>query len=241
MDSYFVDYATNIIGETNYGLSGTEIARYCSEFAIKYNVPIPYGSYPFPKTLANKRTALRENVNKFSGEQQFEIILSLCNLNKFEQNESVKEVKVRLLKNYGSTYGFNKIVDAEVIAETYHWLKDYPKAFEKYNDGLTKFEANLFERNAIDDMRLSLELVVKSLLGNEKSLENQLPEIGARLKEQGISSEIRNMYVKVLEYYTKYQNAYIKHDDRVNKNEMEYIIEITSLMMKFLIKTLRAK
>lgn len=78
-------------------------------------------------------------------------------------------------------------------------------------------------------------------MGNEKSLENQLPEIGARLKEQGISSEIRNMFVKVLEYYTKYQNTYIKHDDRVNKDEMEYIIEITSLMMKFLIKTLRVK
>lgn len=241
MDSYFIEYATNVIGETEKGLSGSEIARHSTDFAIKYNVQIPYGSYPFPKTLPNKRTALRENIKQFSGEQQFEFLLSLCKLNKFEQNESVKEVKVRLLKNYGSTYGFNKIVDAEVIAETYHWLKDYPKAFEKYNEGLIKFEANIFERNAIDDMRLSLELVVKKLLGNEKSLENQLGEIGAKLKEQNISPEIRNMYVKVLEYYTKYQNTYIKHDDRVNKNEMEYIIEITSLMMKFLIKTLNNK
>lgn len=240
MDSYFIEYATNIIGETEKGLSGSEIARYSSDFAIKYNVQIPYGSFPFSNMIA-KRVALRENINKFSEEQQFEFLLWLCNLIKFEHNEPVKEVKVRLLKNYGSTYGFNKIVDAEVIAETYHWLKDYPNAFKKYHEGLTKFEANLFERNALDDMRLSLELVVKSLLGNEKSLENQLPEIGARLKEQGISSEIRNMYAKVLEYYTKYQNAYIKHDDRVNKNEMEYIIEITSLMMKFLIKTLNNK
>lgn len=238
MDSYFVDYATNIIGETDQGLSGSEIARYSSDFAIKYNVQIPYGSYPFSNMVA-KRVALRENIYKFSGEQQFEFLLWLCNLNKFEQNDSVKEVKVRLLKNYGSTYGFNKVIDPEVVAETYHWLKDYPNAFEKYNEGLTKFEANLFERNALDDMRLSLELVVKSLLGNEKSLENQMAEIGARLKERDISSEVRNMFVKVLEYYTKYQNAYIKHDDRVNKDEMEYIIEITSLMMKFLIKTLR--
>lgn len=155
MDSYFVEYATNIIGDTEKGLSGSEIVRYCSDFAIKYNVQIPYGSYPF-STMIAKRVALRENVLRFSKEQQFEFLVSLCDLNKFEQNDAVKELKIRLLKNYGSTYGFNKVIDPEVVAETYHWLKDYPNAFKKYNEGLTKFEAKLFERNALDDMRLSL-------------------------------------------------------------------------------------
>jgi len=43
-----------------------------------------------------------------------------------------------------------------------------------------------------------------------------------------------NMVVKVIEYYTKYQNNYVKHDDNVNEIE----IEQTRIIMKFLIKML---
>ena len=35
--------------------------------------------------------------------------------------------------------------------------------------------------------------VVKDLLGNGKSLENQIAEIGAKLKSTGASVELRNM------------------------------------------------
>ncbi|MEC1742262.1 hypothetical protein [Schinkia azotoformans] len=238
MDSHFITYATDVLGDTQSGLSGSEIAKYSTEFAVKYNVAIPYGTYPFPKTLSNKRTALRRNIEEFSGEQQFQIILWLCELPQLEQQEPIKNLKLRLLTNYGKQYGMINIPDSSVVDETYHWLIDYPRALEKYNESLIKYHANLFVRSSIDDMRLSFELVVKEILCNEKSLENQIQEIGSRLKEKDVSAELRNMYVKLVDYYTKYQNTYVKHDDRVNKNEIEYIIELTSLMMKFLIKTL---
>lgn len=238
MDSHFITYATDIIGETQYGLSGSEIAKYSTEFAVKYNVAIPYGTYPFPKTLPNKRTALRRNVEEFSGEQQFEFIHWLCELPELAEQEAIKTLKLRLFTNYGNQYGMINIHNSSIVEETYHWLNDYPKALEKYNEGLLKFQANLFERSSIDDIRLSFELAVKQILNNDKSLENQVSEIGSKLKEKDVSPELRNMYVKLMDYYTKYQNTYVKHDDRVNKNEMEYIIELTSLMMKFLIKTL---
>ena len=238
MDSHFITYATDVLGDTQSGLSGSEIAKYSTEFAVKYNVAIPYGIYPFPKTLSNKRTALRRNIEEFSGEQQFQIILWLCELPQLGEQESIKTLKLRLLTNYGKQYGMINIANSSIVEETYHWLNGYPKALEKYNEGLTKFEANLFERSSIDDIRLSFELVVKQILKNDKSLENQISEIGSRLKEKDVSPELRNMYVKLMDYYTKYQNIYVKHDDRVNENEIEYIIELTSLMMKFLIKTL---
>ncbi|MFH5781510.1 hypothetical protein [Heyndrickxia oleronia] len=238
MDSHFITYATDILGDTQSGLSGSEIAKYSTEFAVKHNVAIPYGTYPFPKTLPNKRTALRSNIEKFSGEQQFQLIHWLCELPQFKEQESIQTLKLRLLTNYGKQYGMINIPNSSIVEETYHWLNDYPKALEKYSEGLTKFQANLFERSSIDDIRLSFELVVKQILINDKSLENQISEIGSRLKEKDVSPELRNMYVKLMDYYTKYQNTYVKHDDRVNKNEIEYIIELTSLMMKFLIKTL---
>lgn len=85
------------------------------------------------------------------------------------------------------------------------------------------------------------KLLVKDLLGNGKSLENQNDELGRKLKDFGAVSELRNMFIKVIEYYTKYQNNYVKHDDKVNEKDMEYIIELTSVIMKYLIKIIGSK
>jgi hypothetical protein len=44
----------------------------------------------------------------------------------------------------------------------------------------------VFLRNVLDDMRLSLELLLKAVLGNDKSLENQIPQLGGFIKEKGL-------------------------------------------------------
>lgn len=85
-------------------------------------------------------------------------------------------------------------------------------------------------------MRLSFELLVKDLLGNNKSLENQISELGGMLKVTDASFELRNMVTQVIKYYTDFQNNHVKHKDKVNSNEIEYVIELTSVVMKFLLK-----
>jgi len=90
-------------------------------------------------------------------------------------------------------------------------------------------------------MRLSFELLVKELLSNNKSLDNQKVELLKQLKATAVSPELRNMIEKIFDYYMKYQNTYVKHDDNVNSNEIEYIIELSCVMMKFLIQMLRQK
>ena len=85
-------------------------------------------------------------------------------------------------------------------------------------------------------MRLAFELLIKDLLGNNKSLENQIADIGSMLKKFGASAEIRNMVTKIIKYYTDFQNNHVKHTDAVNGDELEYVIELTSVIMKFLIK-----
>ena len=74
-------------------------------------------------------------------------------------------------------------------------------------------------------------------MNNNKSLENQIQEIGQYLKNAGASKELRNMIVSVINYYTGYQNNHVKHNDKVNKDELEYVIELTSVIMKYLIKS----
>jgi len=94
----------------------------------------------------------------------------------------------------------------------------------------------VFTRNLLDDLRLSLELLLKGIFKNSKSLENQIELLGEYLKEKGGSKELTNMFVKLVDYYSKYQNTYVKHDDAVIEEEIEFIFEITSSFMKHIVR-----
>lgn len=231
----FINFASDILGSTSLGLSGSKIAEYCSAYAIDFNVTIPYPDYPFTD-LPNKRTALRENLKAFSSAQQFKIIKELCELEIFQENKDVKDLKIKLVTRYGqlSEAGSSKEVNEALIEETKHWLQDYPESLKLYQEALSKFDNKIFKRNLLDDLRLSLELLLKKILGNDKSLENQLGDIGTFIQARKGSKELTNMFVKLIDYFSKYHNTYVKHDDAVIENEIEIIFEMTCSFMKFL-------
>lgn len=235
IDNAFVTYASDILADTNEGLSGTKIVEYCNSYAVDFNRRIPYSSYPFD--APNKRTALRGNINAFDGPEQFRIIKDLCELSQFVDNEKVKDLKLKLYARYG-VLATEKISETDLVQKTKHWLGGYPDALKQYDSALAKYEGGIFERNTLDDMRLSFELLVKALLNNGRSLENQIADLGVQLKIANASSELRNMVTQIIKYYTDFQNNHVKHNDAVNENEIEYVIELTSVVMKYLIKVL---
>ncbi len=79
-------------------------------------------------------------------------------------------------------------------------------------------------------------MLLKQLLENEKYLENQLSAIGEFVKVRGGSTELSNMLVKLVDYYTKFQNTYVKHGDAVPSSEAEFVLEITVCFMKHFIR-----
>ena len=234
----FINFAADILGETQTGLSGSKIAEYCLAYTIDYNVEIPYSEYPFPPNVQNKRTALRKNLQAFMPEQQFKIIKELCELEQFKENSNVKDLKIKLISRYGhlATDKRTEKINEPLIEETKHWLNDYPDSLKLYEEALNKFENKIYQRNLLDDLRLSLEKLLQKIFENKKSLENQLSEMGSFIKERKVSKELNNMFVKLIGYYSKYQNTYVKHDDAVIETEIEIIIEITCSFMKFLIR-----
>ena len=116
--------------------------------------------------------------------------------------------------------------EAGIMPLTYSQLSVCPAAQTVYKSGITKYAEKKFDRNVLDDMRLSF--------GNGKSLENQTSELGSKLS--GYHTEIRNLVIKTVDYLCKYQNHYVKHNDAVNPEEIDYIIEQTSATINFLIK-----
>ena len=81
-----------------------------------------------------------------------------------------------------------------------------------------------------------MELLLKVIFGNGKSLENQISEIGMFISNNGGSKQFTNMFRTLVDYYSKYQNTFVKHNDAVIEEEVEFIFEMTSSFMKHLVK-----
>ena len=129
----------------------------------------------------------------------------------------------------------NSLAKEVTIKETQHWLDAYPEVKTIFDKALAKYEKHEYQRNVLDDMRLALETLLKKVLRNEKSLENQKDEIGKFLKSKGYSSEFTNMFIKLLDYFSKYQNNYIKHNDNVPEKEIDFTLHLTTLFMRNLL------
>lgn len=236
IDSAFISHVSHILADTNEGLSGSEICKHFSKYAVEYKTQIPYSQYPFPKGTPNKSTAFQKNLMSFLPEQQYIIIRELCDLPKFSQNDKVRELLTKLVGNY-SYYSNDTGQFPEIVVEIKGWLNDYPKAKEHYESALNKKSNGIFTRNLLDDLRFSLESLVKEILNNDKSLENQKSELGRFLKGKGVSTEIRTLYTdKIMDFYTSYQNNNVKHQDNYKDIEVDFILEQTTVLMRFLIK-----
>ena len=104
IDDVFLRHAADILADTNTGLTGSEIVKFCNSYAIDFNVNIPitssnFGS--FGSVVPNKRTALYKNLVAFNACQQFKIIKELSELDKFTNNEDVKKLKAQLYESFG--------------------------------------------------------------------------------------------------------------------------------------------
>ena len=237
ISAVFLTHAAGALGDTDLGATGQDIVTITSAYAADGSVELPHPSYPIE---INKRTVLYENLMALPPRSAYQALLDLCeNKNvRLRNAEEATKLKMTLVARYGhlSDLSSERSVSHGLISGTQQWLDSYPNALALYNEALAKYEAGVSERNCLDDLRLALELLVRTVLSNEKSLENQIQPLGIFLKNRGGSPEFRNMFVKLVEYYAKYQNTYVKHNDAVLEEEIEFTIEMTSSFAKHLVR-----
>jgi hypothetical protein len=236
----FISRACALLADTNTGMTGPQIVDAINAYADQWNVQVPYPSYPFD--APNKRSALEMSIKAFWPSQQFVILEELCEHHTFPAFSPTKDERRKLKAELFTRFGHlrpNKEVrelDVPLVDDTRHWLGAHPSALAKLEEAKLKYDAKVFQRNLIDDLRLGLELLLKSVLENAKSLENQVQPIGARLKERGASPQFANMFTRLLDYYCKYQNDHVKHDDKLPEEEVEFIFEMTASFMKHIVR-----
>ena len=236
INNEYLSYAARILADTNEGLSGSEICKFCNQYAVKYAKTIKHTKLPFAKGVSNKAQVLRENLACFEPDQQFVIIQDLCDLEKFSNNEQVNELKVILTRDY---YHLAPQEIAEQILETVNqvknWLDGYPEAKKYYEGALEKMSCKIYKRNLLDDLRCSLEALVKDILQSKSSVENLKSDLGNYLKENNVNVEIRNLYITLLKFFLEDQNNNVKHNDLSKKIEVDFIFNQTTVLMQFLI------
>lgn len=162
----------------------------------------------------------------------------MCDLPQFVGKADIKDLRIKLVSRFGHFFEPDAAgqVSEPLVTETKHWLEGYEPSFRLYVSAEEKYRGGVFSRNLLDDLRLSVESLLKHILLNSKSLENQIPPIGTFLASKAGSPELRNMFMKLLDYYTKYQNTYVKHDDAVIEEEIEIVFELTSSFIKHLVR-----
>lgn len=127
-------------------------------------------------------------------------------------------------------------LDKPMVIDVINWLNSYEKAQKQYRQALNDMLKGKYDRQVVDSLRLALELFLKQFLKNDKSLENQTKDLGAYLKGKKLSTEVKNMFFKLIDCYAKYNDSHAKHDDSVDENEVEFLLYLTGSFIHFLIK-----
>jgi hypothetical protein len=219
------------------GLSGGKVVELTSAYAYDFGVDVKYARYP--NDAPNKRSMLLDNLAAFQPQQQYQIVRELCDrVDPVGKLPEIIKLKTKLFVEFAEFADQDQLTDMHrtLLVETRHWLADHPESQKLFNEALQKHDQGVFRRNTLDDLRLALELLLRSLFGNAKSLENQISAIGKFVGDRSGSPELANMFQKLVDYFSKYENTYVKHDDAVIVAEVEFVFELTSSFMKHFIR-----
>jgi tetratricopeptide (TPR) repeat protein len=132
------------------------------------------------------------------------------------------------------------LLDELLIEDVLNGLIKYPDANKAFNDAIRKYKENNPEnnRNLLDDLRVSLEQILRNILKNKTMLEKQTPALTKWLEAKNINEQtIKNVCSLHIISYTNLQNEAVKHKIGIfTPPEIEYLIYQTGLFLRFLIE-----
>lgn len=131
------------------------------------------------------------------------------------------------------------LLDEEVINQDLDWLSDYPKVLKPFEQALKTYSTDDRDnyRSLFDNLRFALEQLLRTILNNKKSFENQERQLLVWLSGRGIHQQVLNMYKQLLfGPYRIYQNDAVKHGEEYAEDEAEFMIYLTGTFMRLLLQ-----
>ena len=167
--------------------SANELIDLTYEFAKGYNKNIPIDNPNYE--LFNKKELLSENLNVLSDDEKIDFLSQIKYHSRLCEDDFLRD-EIDLLVKDASNGVIKARNSVSSLLETY---SDDLKNLWKKTYG---FYDHMDYRNALDNMRLTIELLVKDITDSEASLENQQKYLGEFLKDKEISKETRNMFLE---------------------------------------------
>lgn len=131
------------------------------------------------------------------------------------------------------------LLDDEIVNRTLLWLNEHPKVLQPYETALKLYmeQDESKQRNLLDNLRFAIEQLLKEILQNNKSLENQQKELGLWLKGKSVHQQVINLYNQLLfGPFRQYQNDAVKHAGEYREQDIEFMIYLAGTFMRLLLQ-----
>lgn len=126
-------------------------------------------------------------------------------------------------------------LDCALVSQPLEWLKDYPKAHETYCTALRQYADGVYIRDVADNLRKALEDFLREFLENEKDLNSNKKVAEQYLKDANANPQLVNMFGSLLTHYYLLNNDIAKHNNKVDKTYLEFLLYQTGVFIRMLI------
>jgi hypothetical protein len=133
----------------------------------------------------------------------------------------------------------DEFLDKEIVDYVISELQNYPKAAKYFEQALKIYQSGDTSqyRTLLDHLRFALEQLLKKVLRNEKSLENQKEVLLPWLRQKKLHTHVVSMYETLLfGRYAPYHNDAVKHNEKFSLDEVEFMIYLTGSFMRLIIQ-----
>lgn len=131
-------------------------------------------------------------------------------------------------------------LDESLVSCPLLWLRAYPAAYKSFSTALKQYAKKEYIRDTADNLRKALEAFLQAFFENERNLSNNIPIVGAYLKNCGAPREFCEAYVKLADLYRKLNDRAAKHNDAIDARFLEFLLYQTGMFIRLLL-TLRAE
>lgn len=193
--------------------------------------PIPKNRLLFSEINGyySRERILRESFNVLTDVEKVNFLDQISKHSKVRENKNLEKEIIEVISNFRKP---NK--SRERILDL---LDSYPTEISEQWKKSYYFYDKTDYRNALDSVRLAIELLVRNVTEKAASLENQKKNLGPLLKQKGISRQVRNFFFNMLDVYEKIQDDNAKHNvpTKLSEEEVSFLMNQSAVIIRFLI------
>lgn len=131
--------------------------------------------------------------------------------------------------------------DDALVSQPLEWLAKYPQAHKTFCIALKQYSDGIYIRDVADNLRKTLEAFFQEFLENSKNLETNKNEICKYLGLQNVDPGISGMFQPLINAYKNVNDRIAKHDDKVDKKLLEFLLYQTGIFIRMVIVVKQAE